>query len=508
MKEKTFKTLKLIPFIIGTILVAFGVFSKQYPLAWLGAFEIVAISLIFMTAGKIDNRYRVLFQDIFMIAVIGGGILFGFLARGTLEPRAGAEVWNIHDIDNPGYLIPNGLDPADANGDGQDDYVTNYEWDGKMRVAFYPDSGNINDEWPATTIGSIENAENAVFGDFDGDGDPDVVVAHGEELGAQSGVFFIWNPGGSDAEDGKNWAQSVDIDSTIGQGHFHCVSGKDIDEDGNLDVVLGGRGVDPQAGLNWIEAPSEEADRSDPSKWMLHEIDSDLESGHGFIFGDIDNDGDDDIAICNSDWDTADSEEAVIWYENPGAGIPAQQDEWIKHTIYQGEEFYSKEQVTLYDFTGDGYPEIVMQIVGYIYYFENPGAGGGDEDWTLTKIEKPNGIEWRGRTITIGDINNDGKQDIIGALMHKNGYFPKRLSAVWWMEYSGMDPKTAEWTLHTIKYADGFFGLGKWNGEKWDQMHLRDVDADGDIDIVANVEEFHSLGFCYMAVVWFENPLL
>ncbi len=59
---------------------------------------------------------------------------------------------------------------------------------------------------------------------------------------------------------------------------------------------------------------------------------------------------------------------------------------------------------------------------------------------------------------------------------------------------------------HVIKWGDNFVGIGMYNGEKWDQCLFEDIDRDGDLDIIANCEEFHTLGFVFISVVWFENP--
>jgi hypothetical protein len=92
-------------------------------------------------------------------------------------------------------------------------------------------------------------------------------------------------------------------------------------------------------------------------------------------------------------------------------------------------------------------------------------------------------------------------------LMHKNGYFPRKKGAVYWMNMSTTEPETATLDWNMIKWSDGFFGVGvKYNGEKWDMCVFRDVDLDGDLDIVANCEEFHTFGFVFISVVWFENP--
>jgi hypothetical protein len=69
-----------------------------------------------------------------------------------------------------------------------------------------------------------------------------------------------------------------------------------------------------------------------------------------------------------------------------------------------------------------------------------------------------------------------------------------------------MEQTTAGWHTHGIKWGDGFLGLGRFNGEKWDQLLVHDVDGDGDPDLIANCEEYNRLR-SIIAVVWFENPL-
>ncbi|MBD3352932.1 MAG: hypothetical protein GF364_15730 [Candidatus Lokiarchaeota archaeon] len=506
MNLRKIKDVKIIPMLFALAFVIFGIIAKQYTFIFLGIYAGLCFALTYILIPRLREKYRKSMQLVFILSILTAGILFGFLARGTLPPRAESQVWSLHQIDNPGYLIPNGLDPADVNGDGYNDYVTNYEWDGKIRIAFYPGVSDVAESWPAITVGSIPNAENAAFGDFDNDTNIDIVVAHGSELAKQSGVFIIWGPESSNAMDPTAWIESNDIPGTVEAGQLHCAEGKDINGDGVDDIVVGGRGKDPKAGLKWIEAPFNPSERRDMTKWVVHDIDAELESGHGFEFGDIDNDGDDDIAVCNSDWDTKDEDEMLVWYKNPGTGASEQEEPWEKRIIYQGPEFYSKEQITLHDYSGDGYPEVIMQVVDYIYYFKNPGILEGS--WTLIKIPKPEETKWRARPIKIVDINNDGKDDIIGMLIHHDGYFPTSKAAVFWMEYTGSDPETSSWETHVIKWADGFFGIGKYNGEKWDQCVFEDLDEDGDLDIVANCEEYHSLGFVYLSVLWFENPTI
>jgi hypothetical protein len=443
---------------------------------------------------------------VLIILIVISGYLIFFVIRGTLEPRADSQVWKMHMIDNPGFVLPNGLDQADVNKDGYLDYLTNYEFDERIRIAFHPGLVNVTEPWPALTVGRFPNAESSAFGDFDNDSNVDVVVAHGEEMWSHSGIAIIWGPETSQVMDKTAWVRSSDINGTHDAGHFHYIRSFDVNNDSIDDIIVGGRGTNPQAGLKWIEAPSDPTQCREITQWRVHNIDADLESGHGFELGDIDQDGDHDIVLCNSDWDTAEDEEAVLWYENPGPGDPTQRNEWTKHVIYQGSEFYTKEQVTLHDFSGDGYPEVIMQTIASVYIFKNPSEASGDT-WDLVNVSKPEETHWRARPIKVGDLNNDTQPDIVGMLIHWNGDLPTTKAAVYWMEFSG-DYENGTWSTHVIKWGDGFCGMNELNGEKWDQLIFQDIDSDGDWDIVANCEEYNFLGFVYIAVVWFENPLI
>ncbi|MFX0139247.1 MAG: FG-GAP repeat domain-containing protein, partial [Candidatus Hodarchaeota archaeon] len=203
-------SLKLTPIFIG-IFIIITIFSKQYGLTICISIILFGYILGYIFSPKINRKYRRSSRLLLALIITSIIIPFGFFARGTFEPRSESQVWRMYEIDNPGFLLPNGLDVADVNGDGFLDYLTNYEWDGKIRIAFHPGLSNVKKSWPAITIGSIENAESAAFGDFDGDGNFDVVVAHGSELFTHSGVFLIWGPTPSNVMDASAWLEGGDI---------------------------------------------------------------------------------------------------------------------------------------------------------------------------------------------------------------------------------------------------------------------------------------------------------
>ena len=291
----------------------------------------------------------------------------------------------------------------------------------------------------------------------------------------------------------------------------------DLDSDGDLDVVAGGRasrlafgskeGIEANrelswAGIRWFENPGGAPERvRDLSLWRGHAMDPRSRSGHGFEFGDLDGDGDLDVANASSDFDTPEDEENVVWYENPGAGAEPDQP-WIAHELIHTDEWYAKEQVAIGDLDGDGRNDVLAHAPERIYWFRNlgPASPGAAPAFETIEIPKPAATRWRARPLELADLNGDGRLDVIGALIHDEGVLPSDKAAVFWMERQGQG-----WATHVIKWADGFYGLNVMNGEKWDQIVPADVDGDGDLDLVANVEEYNRLS-SVLAVVWFENP--
>ena len=422
--------------------------------------------------------------------------------------------WVIHQIDNPQRALSNGLDWADVNKDGLPDCLTSYELSGSVRLSFHPGVDKIKtlDSWPSVDIGQLEKANYIVLGDLDGDSNVDAAICSGES----SSVKIVWGPPDAQVTQAAKWQDGGNIPSAQGIAHYLYLKIKDLNGDGADDLVLGSESHPPDylngdrvTGLSWIESPKNTKARRDLSKWRTHQIDPAPHcfSTYGFVFADFDVDGDEDIASLDSGWYTPSEEIKLVWWENPGTGKAEQRQPWTRHMIYQGPEVYSKPQLGIGDIDGNGRPDVVVQSDSHdaIYLFKNKGT----EDWQLVKIPKPTDTQWRSGPTRIFDLNGDGKQDIVGFLVHDNGYLPTDKAAVYWMEYEGKEPHADNWTTHVIKWGDGYDSNDLHVGEKWDQAFFYDVDHDGDTDIIANCGEY---GTDYwppvaLAVVWFENPM-
>ena len=417
--------------------------------------------------------------------------------------------WPMHHIDKFSWNH-NSLSPGDVNGDGFDDYSVMHEGPDTYTVVFHPGSeGNDKALWPITQIGRGGNPEYSYIADFDGDGNMDVVGGGGADGSQPPGVKVFWGPDPGSSMDGRAWADSGVFPQTANKGHILFIEAHDINSDGLVDIVVGGRlQRNPRvwAGLYWLEAPHDPEVRRNPSAWEFHYIDDALMSGHGFVFTDIDQDGDNDFVVANADWNTPQSEERVLWYENPGNGTAAQLDPWPKHVIYRGDEFFAKPQVGVGDLNGDGLIDLCVQVEREIFYFRKTGLN--PVTWERIIISKPPYTQWLNRPTKIADLNGDGQLDIVGMLIHNFGDLPEGMASVFWMEYTGDEPTADNWVTHVIKWSNGSQTGRNFRGEKWDHLRFLDMDRDGDLDIVGNCEEhYDSRRRTLVGVVWFENRL-
>lgn len=412
--------------------------------------------------------------------------------------------WRMYHLDRQFYNH-NSISPGDANKDGYDDYVVIHEGPDKVSILFHP--GNLDGiygEWEKVVVSEGNNVEYAYFGDLDSDGNLDIAYANG----GKADLNVIWGPEPAKVKNPTAWQDGGSIPASQNQGHYVFVETFDVNQDGALDIVSGGRRHSRGHinALAWYEAPVSEKDRRDLSKWEMHSIDKDLLGGHGFIIEDLDQDGDDDFILGNADWDTPDHEDAIFWYENPGPTTAAVEEEWQKHTIIESQMFFAKNQVGVGDLNEDGKKDVVAQTDNYIFYMEQ---GDGPDDWKTHKILKPELTRWVTRPTKLVDINNDGKLDIVGMTIHNYGYTPQDKASVFWMEFEGDTPGTNNWITHPIKYSDGVFSGYRFQGEKWDHMRFIDLDEDGDLDILGNCEEYYDPDRnTIIGVVWFENPTI
>jgi hypothetical protein len=151
----------------------------------------------------------------------------------------------------------------DINGDGKPDLaLAHYNRSGVLWVDFSKDKPRVHH------LGGREQDGHGIgVADINGDGKPDVLTTHGwfEQIDA----------------DNDKWTWHGDWD--IGDAGFPIL-GYDVNHDGKLDLIYGqGHGY----GLYWLE----QAGTADHPKWIRHTIDESFSQSHALLLADIDDDG-------------------------------------------------------------------------------------------------------------------------------------------------------------------------------------------------------------------------
>jgi hypothetical protein len=225
---------------------------------------------------------------------------------------------------------------------------------------------------------------------------------------------------------------------TLDLGANESCAVADINGDGKLDIV---------SGENWYEAP----------KWTKHHF-RDLPYSNFYIdnFSDLplDVNGDGAVDIVGCSWFS----KRLLWFENPGKKGGA----WKEHPIKTG---FNIEFAFLVDIGKKGDKRDVLPQFGNkeapIAWYE--AAGGTFVEHVVSK-------ESYGHGIGAGDVNGDGRTDI--------------LTAKGWFE-APPDPRTGEWKWHP-----------DWDLGQTGFLHVYDVNGDGRNDVVTSMA--HDYGIFWM----------
>lgn len=308
----------------------------------------------------------------------------------------------------------------------------------------------------------------AAYGDFDGDGDEDVIHAPLDGTANPSPLEMYLNDGNGEYRlDNRLFGSDVP-----GLVHPRKLLTGDFNGDGRLDVFVAGHGHDqpPYPG----EAPLLLLSSAQGLR-KKEGFDHIIGFHHGAASADVDHDGDLDIFVT-SQWDDS------FFLKNDGYGNFVHDTSAVPPGLkgQSGLQFYTTEIVDVDD---DGYPELIA--AGH----EGPGEAGRQ----ATTIYWGNGsgayddsrktiLPWVPGyevviDIDVGDLDGDGIRDVVLNRTSLDPFYQGYFIQI----VSGRDGR--RFTDETLSRMRG----GNDPDAKWILwLRLEDIDKDGDLDIVSD----------------------
>ncbi|QDT10174.1 PVC-type heme-binding CxxCH protein [Stieleria marina] len=227
----------------------------------------------------------------------------------------------------------------------------------------------------------------------------------------------------------------------------------DINGDGVADIVYG---------PYWFAGPDYEA-KHEIYKPVKQDVNRYADNFFSWVH-DFNKDGFNDVFVVGFPGTPA------YVYENPKAdGL---KKHWKKHQVF---DWVSNESPQLINLLGDEQPELVCTRDGF-FGFATIDSSDPLGTWDFHPISQQVTAKKFGHGLGIGDINGDGRQDII----HAGG----------WYEQPPSKADASRWKHHPVKLTVGYGGA---------EMHAYDVDGDGDNDVITS-ERAHEFGLS-----WYEQ---
>jgi hypothetical protein len=249
----------------------------------------------------------------------------------------------------------------------------------------------------------------------------------------------------------------------------------DVDHKHGVDLVVAGK--NEGAIVGWLESP---ADPRDLDSWKLHTI-----APASWVMSveiiDMNHDSQEDILVSDRNNIT----NGVKWFQHPGFGGSDLQLPWAEHLIGMKDRDPMFLDVKK---NSEGLFEIwVPDLHREIFHFVQRNSGG--LEWSTKQIPFPEGSGLIGKSAATGDIDGDGRPDLVTTYDGAK----ERIGVIW----SKFNSEDRQWQHHNVS--------GKL-GNKYDFSYLLDLDRDGDLDILTSEENNNSSTVAGLGVVWYENP--
>jgi hypothetical protein len=363
-----------------------------------------------------------------------------FVCDSLLAQQDALEGWHYIEIDStkqmwgnwddPDWLRYFGLDAGDVDRDGNLDIISG-------RYVYHNPGGTMEGHWKRSVLD--DNVDGILYMDVDGDPYADIIAMALPDL---------------------YWYEATNLEGTryrrIKIGEVPATSHVNSQGFEKAQIIEGGLSEFVIAGdgdIYAIEIPEEDAD-SEP--WKIQMICKNT-SDEGIGVGDIDGDGDLDIAAGRRP-DGEEEPKILVWFENPG------NIDTLWEPIVVGESIHPIDRVEIADVNGDKKADIIITEERYpglepdanLWYFTPENS----ENWERHKVV----TQFSMNNLDITDFDKDGDIDLLTA------------------EHKGEALELQLWK------NDGQGNFSKIVIDTGKENHLGtqfvDIDSDGDLDII------------------------
>ena len=326
---------------------------------------------------------------------------------------------------------------------------------------------------------------NFSYGDFNGDGHEDVVVAsyhvprHLETIDAPDILVLLNDGHGRLAEDQTIFTSGVRPELSIP----YRIEVRDFNGDGVDDIIVQNFATasDPESGYSYKWAPhllllSSDGKLNDASSnFDYSEDNAKTDFSHDASSGDVDGDGDFDfyagsrLFLNDGNGNFAHTTSNVLIEMSYEKGVPMASD--------------------IVDINNDGFGDVIS------YWFDGPDGGYGTilmSDGTAdlsrwTKHDLPVGPYGEGSKLndaSHGDFNGDGLVDLAIGVTRADPYYHGRYLQILFNEGDGnfKDVSSTNINKQLADFTEGDDPVGGGEGN----IYVRDYDGDGDLDIFNN----------------------
>ena len=358
-----------------------------------------------------------------------------YLNNGTDDPFEDETEVDITD-DNDGTRS---IALGDVDGDGDLDVISGNR-NGADRLYLHNGTPSMFENVSGVDISNDRNSFDSIaFGDVDGDGRLDVVVANEDD------VNHLYLNNGTD----DPFHNVIGLDVGNDQDNTRSVVLVDVDNDGDLDAVVGNNRAPNRLYLNnGTDNPFHNV--------VGQNITDDENDTNSILVGDVDNDTDIDVIAMNFN-------EPDRIYLNNGTENPFQN---VSTVTVTDDDNRNTDAIMLTDVNSDGYLDIVTRNAR-IYL--NNQSENPFQDVVGTDITDDGS---RPTSVAVGDVNGDGHADIITGTENRNEQKQLYLNNRTENPFENVQPSNIA--------DDEDYTLG---------LVLGDVDDDGDLDLIAVNDE-------------------